>query len=81
MSQRFSLERIEGKGCVVQFCHETVSRGHYFKSFCRQITQVSELRSMIEMVNSSASDTNKLNNYFNYSQHFETLTSNYLSVF
>lgn len=30
--------RIEEKGCVVQFCHETVSRGHYFKSFCRQIT-------------------------------------------
>lgn len=23
--------RIEEKGCVVQFCHETVSRGHYFK--------------------------------------------------
>lgn len=71
--------RIEEKGCVVQFCHETVSRGHYFKSFCRQITQVSGLRSMIETVNSS--DTNKLNNHFNFSQYFETLTSNYLPVF
>lgn len=66
---QFGKNRGEGMCGSVQFCHETVSRGHYFKSFCRQITQFSGLRSLIQTVNSS--DTNKLNNYFKVSQYID----------